>query len=409
MVAFCTFAVWWSVRIAVADLAASDKTMEGFSRAMRIAPNDPELRMQEALFRSDNDDGENSLSVDEDLRLASRLNPYDSNLLMTLGVREEFRGDNTTAEAYLKRAVEVDRQFKPGWTLANFYSRTGQPEKSRPLIKHVLGLEPLGFDPDPVFALCWEEAGAGDEVETSRKILELIPAAGTRRVQYLSFLMKTKRADAALELWPQALQVFDAKDAGEVSVVMEFNDFLIRQNRIPDAVKVWNELAGRGVVQGEHLSLAKGVSVADPEFQFPLDGRGFHWRLNETPGVFPGKVASGLRLEISGNQPESLTALSVIAPVVAGKAYRLRWKIDGSALNSPRDPGFAFQVMDGASAETVAMQCGSMLAAGVATCDFVGPRDSGAVQIRLRYSRAPGTVRASGVLELSSVRLEPGT
>jgi tetratricopeptide (TPR) repeat protein len=418
---FCGFAVWWSVRIAVADWAASQGTMEGFQRAMRLAPEDPGLRARIALYETENEDSAGAAggtAADRDLAAAARMNPYNSNVLMTIGLREEFRGRGAEAEDHLKHAVEVDRQFKPAWTLANFYFRSGQPEKGAPLLRQILNLEPLGFDPDPVFALGWADAGTGDDVRVSRKVLDLLPAKGVRRIQYLDFLRRTKRTDSALEAWPGALANLDQSDAGEVAILTQFVNFLMSQGRSAEAVTTWNALLDNGVVQSERLDATRGPWLADPEFQFPLDAKGFHWRPEEIPGVFASKIASGLRLEITGDEPGSFLLLAATAPVLEGRSYRLRWKSDGSQLNSAHDPGFAFQVAagfaGGPGAGRIVTQCGALLGSGLGSglesgnnaCEFQAPDGADAVDIRLRYERAQGTVRVSGVLQLDSVRLE---
>jgi hypothetical protein len=323
---------------------------------------------------------------------------------MSIGLREEFRGDRVSAERDLRRAVEVDRQFKPAWTLANFYYRLNEPEKGRPLLKQALHLEPLGFDPSPVFELCWSEEGDGDEAAKSRKVMELIPGHGERLVQYLSFLVNTKRADAALDAWPKVIESVDFKNAGQVSILTDTADFLLKQGRTAGAVKVWNDLVDRGVGKGERLNPESGASVADPNFQFPTDGRAFAWGVAQIPGVFTSKIASGLRFEIDGNEPEGFVLLGVTAPVISGRQYHLTWKADGTALNSPHDPGFQFEVAEKPGEKGFAL-CGGLLATGNSRCDFLTQGDN--VQVRLRYGRAQGTVRANGVLQLDSVRLEP--
>ena len=206
LIALCGLAVWRSVRIAAADWLASEGTTESFERAIHFAPENPQLLARAAILRSDN--GDPSPAVDEELRRAALMNPFDSALPMTLGLREEFRGNSAGAESYLVRAAEIDHQFKPAWTLANYYYRTNQPDKSWPMIARILSLEPLGFDPTPVFELCWNQAAG------SRKILSLIPRRGHRPVQYLEFLINTQRAEAAFEVWPVALGSADPADLG---------------------------------------------------------------------------------------------------------------------------------------------------------------------------------------------------
>jgi hypothetical protein len=411
----CGFATWWSIRIAIADWQASAGTIEGYNKALRIAPEDPELRAREALYRVDNDDAnDGGQPLDDDLAVAARMNPYNSAVLMALGLRKEFQGKTADAESYLERAVAVDHQFKPAWTLANFYYRTHQSEKSWPLIERILHLEPLGFDPAPVFELSWNELEDTHDVDTdqreravaaSRRIENMFPTGSERPVQYLQFLVNTKRVDAALDTWPKALAAYTPGGPGQASTMIDFADFLIANGRIPEAVRIWNQLAAHGILPTEPLNPPTGGLIADPEFQFPALGKAFGWRVEDVPGVFTGKAAGAQRFEISGDEPAMFGILSVIAPVLPGVPYRLQWKVDGLALSAPRDPGFAFQIIKEPGGEVT--QCEPLLAANPPPCDFVSQADVKFARIILRYSRAQGTTRVSGVMQLRSVRLEP--
>jgi tetratricopeptide (TPR) repeat protein len=406
-IAFCGFATWRSVRIAIADWVVSVGTLDGLERATRFAPDDARLLARVAISRSDT--GDQSPAVDEYLRRAAQMNPLDSNLLMTLGLREEFRGNGAEAEDYLVRAAEIDHQFKPAWTLANYYYRANQPDKGWPMIERILNLDPLGFDPAPVFELCWRET-TGDQAGGAQKILSLIPKRGHKPIQYLLFLMRTQRTDPALEVWPEALAAADASDASDTGTLTGFVEFLAGANRMREAVAAWNQLVDRGMIHSGRLDPDRGISIADPEFQFPPTGKIFDWRVAEIPGVSVSGFTGSLRFEINGDEPQSFQILSTFAVVVSGSRYHLVWKSDGSALNSPQDPGFTFQIVqqpgDGVT------QCGPLLSSGnSAVCDFVNlsdtkPGEMRRARIDLRYTRAQGTTRVSGTLQLSAVRLE---
>jgi len=109
---------------------------------------------------------EDSPTLDDDLRRAASMDPFNSVLLMTLGLRAEFRGSAAEAENDLVRAAELDHQFKPAWTIVNYYYRSGQKEKGWPFIQRMLALDPLGFDPVPVFELCWLESSDAPRIQS---------------------------------------------------------------------------------------------------------------------------------------------------------------------------------------------------------------------------------------------------
>jgi tetratricopeptide (TPR) repeat protein len=416
VIVFGGFAAWRAVRVGRADWLANAGNLDALNQAIRLQPDNPALLARAATYRSDNDDP--SPAVDQDLRRAAQMNPFDSRVLMTIGLREEFRGDSAQAESFLVRAAEVDRQFKPAWTLANFYYRAGQPDKAWPMIQRILNLDPLGFDTLPVFELCWRQPDnqvIADQVTFSRRILSLIPKRGQKPVQYLDFLIRTHRTEAALDAWPEALAAADPTDSSDKATLIGFTEFLSGSDRLLEAVKSWNQLVDRGIVHSGPLDPAKGISIADSDFKFAPLATAFGWRVPEIPGIFASGFSGSARFEITGEQPQSAQFLTAFAPVISATRYRLRWKSDGSALSSPRDPGFSFLITLGPGGREPAgapTQCPPLLSpSSRETCDFLTPAGGGAGQLEraridLAYTRAPGTTRVSGTLQLINVHME---
>jgi hypothetical protein len=395
-IAVCAFATVESIRWATADWLASTGRPEGFERAMRIDPNDEEVLARSAIFRSNN--GDLSPVVDDELHRAAGMNPRDSAVLIALGLREELRGNDAQAESWLTRAAAVDQQFKPAWTLANYYYRANQPDKFWPMIERCLTLEPFGFDPAPVFDLAWNETG------DSKKILSMVPRVGSRPGQYLNYLINTGRVDAAFEVWPEALAAARAAAPQNGAALAGFPDLLEQKDRIPEAVRAWNQLVDGGMIASGRLDPEASHSIADPDFRFPLIDRVFGWRAASDAGVAVSVTSGSVRFEFDGNEPESFRLLYTVAPVLPGRRYRLVWMGDGTNLRSPTDPGFAFRIVQRAG--DTATQCPLF---GGAACAFGVLPGTREVRIELNYKRALGTTRAEGVLRISSVRLEFGS
>ncbi len=377
--------------MAWADWLAESGPPEALARAAALEPREARLRAMNAIVRSDN--GDSSGAVDDDLRQASELNPFDSTVLMTLGLRAEFRRDLVVAEAYYTRAADVDRQFKPAWTLANFYARSHQPEKVWPMLRRCLQLDPLGFDPAPVFDLAWEYSNDRD------KILDLMPRRRPRLIEYLSYLIRTERVDAATEVWPLALAV--ANPVEDAAALTPFPGLLVKHEHVAEAVKAWNTLVDANVVSASKLNPAVGASVADPEFNLPSPEGVFSWIASNPDGVFMRKLSPGLRIELDGNEPETVTLLSLVVPVIPGRAYKMRPAIDASGLTLPDDAGFQLRIVQTAAATTPVAVCPLLTHT---PCVFSAP--SNVIRIDLIYSRAPGTVRAKGSLTLTKALLE---
>src|SRR5271165_311912 len=87
LVSLCAFATWRSVRIARADWLWGTGTLEGLDRAIQIEPADGSLLAIDAEYRSNL--GDSSPQVDRALERAAQLNPLDSSIPMTLGLRAE--------------------------------------------------------------------------------------------------------------------------------------------------------------------------------------------------------------------------------------------------------------------------------------------------------------------------------
>ena len=191
-------------------------------------------------------------------------------------------------------------------------------------------------------------------------------------------------------------------------MVTAFVDSVLRADRVPDAVRIWNQLVDRKIIESGKLDPAVGISIADPDFSFPLIERGFGWRVAHQARVSVVKSPSSLRFEFDGNEPESLVLLTTVAPLVSDKAYRLVWKTDTSSLSSRRDPGFVVQVIQAPG--EVATECQPMLQTGEAgACQFMSRANAGRAQINVMYKRALGTTRVQGTLEIDTLKLGFGS
>jgi tetratricopeptide (TPR) repeat protein len=384
----CSFVVWRTTGLAVADHLAHDGSAADFDRAIDLEPGDESLLAGRAIFRSD----------EGALKKAVAMNPLDAAAWMTLGLRAESRGDAAEAERDLVQAAAVDHTFKPAWTLANYYFRANQPEKFRGAIARCLSLiepkdiQPVSFDPTPVFDLCWHQTESSKSI-LAKSILDLVPRREQTLVPYLKYLYATDRTDAALEAWPEALRVANYASPADADALIGFSEHLIRANRIPEAVEVWNELAERKIVPAE-----------DPGFSAPAIGRGFSWRIEHPPGVYVTEAPRTLKFEFTGDEAEDCELLWKFAPVSPERTWRLVWQADSSRVlanaGHEADAGFRFEI--GEPAGKVFATC----PARPGSCEFKTSSGTRSVRLSLRYTRAPGMTRVKGILVLSSVRLE---
>lgn len=397
VVLVAAFALWKSALFARADLAWSDGTTAGLRRAAEILPRDADIASRLALRRVD--DGEESPDVDAALLKATELNPLNSEILMTRGLRAELRGNIPEAEKLLVQAAGVDHQFKPSWTLANFAVRADRMDHFWPMIKRCLEIEPFGFDPDSIFDLVWKVS------DDAKQIQSLFPPRSAKTLRYLAFLVGSNRTDASVALWPIALEALDSSIGSDLAVAHNFPAFLIEKGRTPVAVRAWNQLVDRNFVHSGKLDPSSGALLADPQFSFERNTGIFSWQVAQTDNIFPAPDFSALRFELDGNQAQSVVLASTSTLVVPGRNHKLSWQADGTRLNLATDLGFYLRIIrpDG---KPVA-ECPPLLENhGAGSCTFAAGKEDEMFRLELGYSRAQGTSRATGTIEISAVKVE---
>lgn len=402
--AVCVVISWRSVRLAMADMASAPATAVSFARAAEIEPGYPEFSAKAALMRADS--GDNSPDVDRALLHALELNPRNAEVLIALGNRREFEGKTEEAAKYMRQAAEVDHAFRASWNWASFSYRNGHPEEVWRMAKRCLELEPLGYDPEPVFDLLWRVS------DDAQKIQELIPATGPRAVQYLNYLAATNKLDAAMAAWPKALNSVDPSSPLDPAVMQGFVTTLAQAGRMNDSVSVWNQLVDRKLIDSGPLKPQEAVSIADPRFAFPAAKGIFSWAVTGAAGAFAGVVPGAMRVEFDGNEPEALAVFSTATPLIGGGKYRLAWKYDSSRLALPRDTGFVFAIVH-PNGDAIAQCEAAFRTPDAGECAFTAPAgkkdELTAARVELRYARALGTVRAKGELRFTDIHLEFGS
>ena len=235
---------------------------------------------------------------------------------------------------------------------------------------------------------------AGGRRKTRAKILAVLPRRESIIFPYLQFLIETQRVDAAVNLAPLALSLAKPAIPSDRDWLLALTDLLLQQKRTPDAVRTWNGLIDRNLIQSGKLQPDTGAFIADPEFQHPDVIQGFGWRPESPPGT-SARIDRYARFEFDGNQPEKSRLLSTFAAVVPGRTYRILWKAEMSRLSVPDEPGLILKVPQA--------QC---RLAQKAPCTFEVPAGVDQVPLELWYERAQGTVRIQGVFQLFELRLQ---
>jgi hypothetical protein len=368
-------AVGFSVLLAVADRDFRTNTPAGVEKAAALLPlNTAYLSLRALQLEYD---GGDSRAVLEKMVALDR---YSSSAKIRLGLDAEVRGDWGGAEKWLLAAAEVDRQYEPRWTLANFYFRQGRTAEFWKWVR--AALEVSYGDRAPAFDLCWQVSGDAGEVWS-----RAIPDRRDVVSAYLWYVLGKRRLEA---VGPAALKLAAGKGPEDtrVSDAMVLNsamDALLEAGEAAKARQVWVA-----------LGYAAPAGIVGTDFEAPRIGHGFDWRLLTVLGVTEVELdaPASLRIVMSGQEPETCELLRQFVIVKAGRKYVLRWEARTDGF--PKATGLEWKLgaARGAVAASAEWSAGEMRVAGA----------EGAV-VSLGYQRPSGEVRVEGRVELRHVTL----
>jgi tetratricopeptide (TPR) repeat protein len=358
----------YSIRLAMADAAFRKETPEGVARALQILPDRANYLLLRALQLDY--DGADSTAL---LERAARVNPLSSAPRIRLGLAAETRGDFQKAETWLLDAAQVDHQFEPRWTLANFYFRRERWDEfwkwMRAALENSYGDRRLAFD------LCWRVSQDSDEV-----LSRAIPDQHDVLAAYLYYVMDQHReATGSVALKLAALQ-----NAADVPLLESACDVLVESGKVVEARELWKQLGHR-----------QTALITNGDFSAEPGGHGFDWRFAHAPGVTDISLPGAHRILFSGKQPESCELLRQFVVLEAGKRYSMRWEARTRGLGSPTGVEWRAGTARGEVESADDWRGGG--------ADFT----AGAVltPIALAYQRPAGEARAEGSVEIRNVVL----
>ncbi len=340
----------------------------------------------------------------QDLRASLRYNPYDSQVLIDLGLRYEAEGDLRQAEANLLQAYAIDRAYPPRWSLANFYFR----RDNRPAVwmwaRRAAEMPSAELDQlGALFALCWRVSPNPQTIEAK----VVVDDPDVLR-QYSSFLMGKNLPAAAVH---PALRFFSTGSGqpnymseGDLAWIANLLDQLIAAGGGADASAA-NDL-WRGLVR-QHRIVAETSVPNNPLFaRDPLTLK-FDWNLAASAGLHSWPGPSGLRAEFTGDEPEDCAIAEQIIALPPGK-YRLVsfYRTE----NIPANTGIRWEIADVKTGAVLASSpdLSSNSPAQISQKFSLTP-DAPFQQLRLTYKREPGTVRIVGTLVVTSIEIQPAT
>ena len=380
-----------SIRSGVADYRIGQETVASTEAAIVLTPQRAEYYARLAWLLSDSD----PQGSKEALGHAVELNPQDAKSWIELGLRAEVRGDAVTSQQYLLRGAEVDKTFLPRWTLANYYFRHDDPARFWFWAKETAAM--IYGDATPLFQLC-------GRVEEDGKLIERLEIRNPEaRSAYLIYLLGKNRVDL---IGPAAHGLVEANRPGDTPLLLQACNRLLESGRVGQAGEIWNGLADQGRVpfrtpdgKGEQL-------ITNGSFEATPASLGFDWKLSAVQGISVSREEpQGLRLTLSGREPEDCELLTQLVPVRKKMAYHLTFQYRTSGIVS--GAGLGWRITDARSG--MVLSDGPSLASDKedkGLVQFQTVSEDQLVRVALRYHRTPGTTRSEGFLILRDVELK---
>ncbi len=377
----CCFGIWCSWEFACADYLFQKDTEESVRSAIRLVPDDWEYYMRLAQF----DRGH----ARELLATSLRLDRYNAQADIELGLQYEAEGDFGRAEKLLLDAYEVDHTYLPRWSLANYYFRRDNIPAFWAWARSAA--EMPADDIGPLFELCWR--ASPDPERITGAILNEKPELIR---QYLGFLLAKDQLLAAANVAPRL--VHNGEPETDRPLLFSIVNRLVAVNDAAAANALWHLLIERHWVVADTTVPNNAGFVREP---LPVS---FDWSLPEYPGLHSWPGPSGLETEFTGSQPEDCTIAEQAVALTPGN-YTMAYAYRTSDI--PTDTGIRWQIIDAKSnavlADSPDLSSDELKHSVLA---FSVPAGAALLRLRLAYRRALGTPRISGTLVVRSTQIQ---
>jgi hypothetical protein len=377
----CCLGIWNSLILARADYLFHQDTEQSLRAAIRLAPDGWQYYMRLAQFDRNH--------AQELLSTSLRLNRFDAQADIELGLQYEADGQFDRAEKQLLQAFEVDHTYTPRWSLANYYFRRDNIPAFWTWARRAA--EMPADDIGALFELCW--LASPDPQTITAALLNDDPKMLR---QYIAFLSGKDQPGAMATVAPHL--VLSGDPASDRPLMLSAVDRLAGANDAAAAGGLWRMLIAKKWINADQ------TVPNNANFQRPPLPVSFDWSLPEYEGLHSWPGASGLESEFTGSEPEACVIAEQIVPLTPGN-YSLSYSYRTAQI--PPDTGIRWQILDAISnavlAESPNLSSEELKYSGVG---FRVPPGTSLLRVRLLYQRTLGTTRISGTLDVLSTRIQ---
>ena len=381
LAAACCLGIWSSWKFARADYLFHQDTEQSVRTAIRLVPDGWEYYMRLAQF-----DREHTREL---LATALRLNRYDAQADIELGLQYEADEDFPRAERQLLDAYDVDHTYLPRWSLANYYLRRDNLPAFWAWARSAASMP--ADEVRPLFELCWRVSP--DPEKITGEILNQKPELIR---QYIGFLLAKDQLSAVAIVAPRLLRSGDPES--DRPLLLSVVNRLVAVNDAAAANALWHLLIE------QHWVVADTSVPNNADFERDPLPVSFDWSLPEYPGLHSWPGSSGLETEFTGSQPEDCTVAEQIVALTPGD-YTMTYSYRTSGI--PPDTGIRWQIIDTKS-NTVLTDSADLSSDALKHSEmaFSVPPGTSLLRFRLAYRRALGTPRISGMLVVLSTQIK---
>lgn len=379
-VAACCWGIWCSWRLTRADQLFRQDTESSIRQAIRTTPDAPSYYMRLAEFEPARAEGL--------LTSAVRLDPYNAQANIELGLQYEAQGEFSRAEQSFLHAFTVDHTYLSRWSLASYYFR--RANFGAFWIWARSAAEMPSDSVAPLFELCWRVSPDANEI--TRRILNNNPKLLR---QYLSFLLSKDQPSSAAGIAIRLTQEGDP--AADVPQMLSAINQIIADKDASSADAIWKTLIAK------HWVIADAGSPNNPNFnREPLPVR-FDWTIPASSNVQTVPGPSGLETDFSGLESDQC-AVAEQSVVLAPGNYEMDYTYRTQGI----DPGTGIHWQINSANAIKPLAESSDLSSNALThakMSFFIPQGMSLVNLRLVYQRTLGTPPISGSLLISSVQI----
>jgi len=205
---------------------------------------------------------------------AVQLNPHSARYWFDLASAYQVLGDQANQTAALEHAIQADAMTPDvAWEAANLYLVQGENEKALREFRVVMANDPSLATTAVQFA--WRI-----DPDIDSLLRDVVPSSTEAYLPLLTLLESNGDAEGSFKVWDALMRT---NQPFEIRQVYDYFQFLIKHQRVDQAVMVWQQAAARFGLTS-YLPSANNL-VVNGKFDLNVLNGGFDWQYQKQPAV----------------------------------------------------------------------------------------------------------------------------